>query len=298
MFYGDFRRLTFAASNIILFSTIQVICLLARSFISKTPLSDVFLPKQKQKRARVDTKMMSEFGNLSSENGTSNNTKKLELKLTVRKSTNKVLCAEAGNDFIDFLFNFLTIPIGSIEDVLKGNSGLGCIDNFYKSVEAVDLKWFNTPSNRNSYTHEKNVKTILLKPGVAPHHKSEYQLLQISERRSEIHSLYDIRQYVRGAYVEKFEKFTKEPSLFYIMDNLEVRPLSSSSTICLLQELNVPVNDVEEQTISVGELEALNLLKASLTSSSSALTEGLNQKLKKQVDEDVKCNAKKLCRAG
>jgi len=275
-----------------------VICVLARSFISKTPLSDVFLPKQKQKRARVDTKMMSEFGNLSSENGTSNNTKKLELKLTVRKSTNKVLCAEAGNDFIDFLFNFLTIPIGSIEDVLKGNSGLGCIDNFYKSVEAVDLKWFNTPSNRNSYTHEKNVKTILLKPGVAPHHKSEYQLLQISERRSEIHSLYDIRQYVRGAYVEKFEKFTKEPSLFYIMDNLEVRPLSSSSTICLLQELNVPVNDVEEQTISVGELEALNLLKASLTSSSSALTEGLNQKLKKQVDEDVKCNAKKLCRAG
>lgn len=49
------------------------------------------------------------------------------------------------------------------------------------------------------------------------------------------------------------------------MCNLEVRPLSCSSTICLLQELNVPVNDVEEQTVSVGELEALNLLKASLT---------------------------------
>ncbi|XP_006363077.1 uncharacterized protein [Solanum tuberosum] len=278
----------------------EVIHLLARSFISKTPLSDVFLPKQNKKRDRVGTTTVTEFGNLPSisENRTSNNTMKLELKLTVRKSTNKVLCAEASNDFIDFLFNFLTIPIGSIEDVLKGNSGLGCIDNFYKSVEAVDLKWFNTPSNRNSYTHEKNVKTILLNPGVAPHHKSEYQLLQISERRSEIHSLYDIRQYVRGAYVEKFEKFTKEPSLFYIMDHLEVRPLSSSSTICLLQELNVPINDVEEQTISVGELEALNLLKASLTSSSSALTEGLNQKLKKQVDEDVKCNAKKLCCAG
>lgn len=71
---------------------------------------------------------MSESENLSSisENRTST---KLELKLTVRKSTNKVLCAEAGNDFIDFLFNFLTILIGSIEDVLKGNSGLGCIDN-------------------------------------------------------------------------------------------------------------------------------------------------------------------------
>ncbi|XP_019232440.1 PREDICTED: uncharacterized protein LOC109213138 [Nicotiana attenuata] len=54
----------------------EVIHLLARSFISKTPLSDVFLPKQKQKRARVDTISMSEFGILSSisENGASNNT--------------------------------------------------------------------------------------------------------------------------------------------------------------------------------------------------------------------------------
>ncbi|KAK4359184.1 hypothetical protein RND71_021413 [Anisodus tanguticus] len=47
--------------------------------------------------------------------------------------------------------------------------------------------------------------------------------------------------------------------------------------------------------ISVGESEALNLLKASLTSSSSALTEGLNHKLKKQIGEDVKCNVKKRC---
>uniref|UniRef100_M1BTA2 DUF674 family protein n=2 Tax=Solanum tuberosum TaxID=4113 RepID=M1BTA2_SOLTU len=279
----------------------EVIRLLARSFISKTPLSDVFLPKQKQKRAQVDTIIMSESGNLSSisENGTSNNTKKLELKLTVRKSTNKVLCAEAGNDFIDFLFNFLTIPIGSIEDVLKGSSGLRCIDNFYKSVEALDLKWFNKRPKQNSYQSEDkfkdNLKTILLKPNVATHYNSEYQLLQISEGESEFYDLYDPRQHIRGSHVPKFHKFAKEPSAFYVMDNLEVRPLSSTSTICLLQELNVPMNDIEEQMISVGESEALNLLKASLTSSSSALTEGLNHQLKMQIDKNVKCNAKKLC---
>ncbi|XP_009630965.1 uncharacterized protein [Nicotiana tomentosiformis] len=284
----------------------EVIHLLARSFISKTPLSDVFLPKQKQKRARVDTITMSEFGNLLpiSEIGASNNAKKLELKLTLRKSTNKVLCAEAGNEFVDFLFNFLTIPLGSIEDALKGSSGLECIDNFYKSVEILDSKWFNTPPKRNSYISEENLndnlKTMLLKPGIAPHHKSEYQLLQISEGKSEIYNLYDPRYYdfVRNSYRHKFQKFAKEPSLFYVMDNLEVRPLSSTSTICLLQELNVPMNDIEEQMISFGESEALSLLKASLTSSSSALTEGLNHNLKKQIDEDVKCNLKKLPRAG
>ncbi|XP_049375229.1 uncharacterized protein LOC125840310 [Solanum verrucosum] len=195
----------------------EVIHLLVSSLISKTPLSDVFLPKQKQKRARVDTITMSESGSSISENGTRNNTKKLELKLTVRKSTNMVLCAEA--------------------------------------------------------------------------------LLQISEGKSEIYDLHDIRQFVRGAFVAKCQRFAKEPFLFYVMDNLQVRSLSSTSTICLLRELNVPLNDIEEQMISIGESEALNLLKASLTSSSSALTEGLNHKLKKQIDEDVQCNVKKLCRA-
>lgn len=144
-----------------------------RKLISKTPLSDVFLPKQKQKRTRVDTITMTEFGSSISENGTRNNIKKLELKLTVRKSTNMVLCAEADNDFVDSLFNFLTIPLGSIEDVLKGNSGLGCIDNLYKSVENLDSKWFNTPPpDMNIHRHEKTLKMILLKPGIAPYHKS------------------------------------------------------------------------------------------------------------------------------
>ncbi|KAJ8551084.1 hypothetical protein K7X08_000454 [Anisodus acutangulus] len=258
----------------------EVIHLLARSLISKTPLSDVFLPKEKQKRARFDTITMPEFGNLSSisENGTSN-TKKLELKLTLRKSTNIVLCAEAGNEFIDFLFNFLTIPLGSIEDALKGSSGLGSIDNLYKSVEALDSKWFN------NYGGVEN-KKILLKPGIALYHKSENQLLQISE--TEENYFLDPREPVRSGYCRKFAKFAKAPSLFYVMDNLEVRPLSSAPTMCLLQELNVPMYDIEEQVISVGESEALRLLKGSLMSSFSALTAGLNHMLKKQIDEDVK----------
>ncbi|MCD7448775.1 hypothetical protein HAX54_045989 [Datura stramonium] len=268
----------------------EVLHLLARSFISNTPLSDVFLPKRKHRRARVDATTMPEFGNLSSisENRTSGNTKKLELKLTLRKSTNMVLCAEASNEFIDFLFNFLTIPIGSIEDALKGSSGLECIDNLYKSLEALDSKWFNVPPNRISYRCEENLKRILLKPGIAPNHKSENLLLQISQGIEPY--FHDPREFVRGSCRSKFQKFAKEPSLFYVMDNLEVRPLSSTSTICLHQELNVPLHDIEEQMISVGELEALSLLKASLTSSSaSALTVGLNHMLKKLIDEDVKC---------
>ncbi|KAK4342782.1 hypothetical protein RND71_038598 [Anisodus tanguticus] len=173
-----------------------------------------------------------------------------------------VLCAEADNEFIDFLFNFLTIPIGSIEDALKGNSGLGSIDNLYKSVEALDSKWFNTYPNINGYGGVENHNTQFFEP----------------------------REPVRSRYPRKFGKFAKAPSLFYVMDNLEVRPFSSASTMCLLQELNVPMYDVEEQVISVGESEALSLLKVSLMSSLAALTVGLNHMLKKLIDEAVKCN--------
>ncbi|KAJ8533039.1 hypothetical protein K7X08_015928 [Anisodus acutangulus] len=198
-----------------------------------------------------------------------------------------VLCAEADNEFIDFLFNFLTIPIGSIEEALKGNSGLGSIDNLYKSVEALDSKWFNTYPNTNGYGGVENhsLKKILLKPSIALYHKSGNQLLQNSETADT--QFFEPREPVRSRYPRKF---AKAPSLFYVMDNLEVRPFSSASTMCLLQELNMPMYDVEEQVISVGESEALSLLKVSLMSSLAALTVGLNHMLKKQIDEAVKCN--------
>lgn len=176
---------------------------------------------------------------------------------------------------------------------------MGCIDSFYRSVEALDSKWFNQPKRKGygSGDNNDNLKTIVLKPCIATYHKSESQLLQIPEGKEEIYCLYDPREIVKRTHHSNFRKFVKVPSLFYILDNLEVRPLSSMSTIRLLQELNVPINDIEEQIISVGESEALSLLKASLTSSSSALTEGLNHKLKQLKNED-KCNLKKLSRAG
>ncbi|KAF3644339.1 hypothetical protein FXO38_20206 [Capsicum annuum] len=124
---------------------------------------------------------MFEFGNLPSifGNETVKHTKKLEMKITVKRSTNKVLCAVAGNDFIDFLLNFLTIPIGSIDDAQRGSYGLQSIDNLYKSVESLDPKWFN--SYQNLHRPEENFKMILLKPAIFSNHKSKNFLLHIKE---------------------------------------------------------------------------------------------------------------------
>ena len=51
---------------------------------------------------------------------------KMKLNLIVDKNSRKVLYAEAGKKFIDFLFNLLTLPVGTVIMQLteKGMMGL------------------------------------------------------------------------------------------------------------------------------------------------------------------------------
>ena len=46
---------------------------------------------------------------------------KFQLKLFVEKERNRVVFAEAGSDFIDTLFSFLTLPMGTIVRILNNN---------------------------------------------------------------------------------------------------------------------------------------------------------------------------------
>ncbi|XP_070008468.1 uncharacterized protein [Nicotiana sylvestris] len=158
----------------------MILRLLACSLISKSPLTEVFLNK---KANIVDNNIMPEPGisplvpNAFQYTG---NSWKINLKLILNKSRNKILYAEANDSFVDFLFSFLTFPIGSVIHVLNGISGLGCIDNLYKSVTDLESKWFPYCQHR------------LLNPGVAPRHKCQNQLLPISVGLDD-HSLLDPR---------------------------------------------------------------------------------------------------------
>ncbi|KAL8031610.1 hypothetical protein ABFX02_13G037400 [Erythranthe guttata] len=50
------------------------------------------------------------------------------------KSTNKLLFAQAGEDFVDFLVSLLTIPLGGVECLLDGNTCLTSMDHLYASI--------------------------------------------------------------------------------------------------------------------------------------------------------------------
>lgn len=62
----------------------------------------------------------------------------ISLKLLVYKKTNKVILAEAGKDFVDVLFCFLTMPLGTIARLVQtsdlGPGGVGCLSSLYGSV--------------------------------------------------------------------------------------------------------------------------------------------------------------------
>ncbi|RLM73497.1 hypothetical protein C2845_PM15G20440 [Panicum miliaceum] len=63
----------------------------------------------------------------------------IEVKLFVDKDKRKVLFAESDKEFVDVLFSFLAMPLGTIVRLLGKQSQMGCLDEVYKSAEDSDF---------------------------------------------------------------------------------------------------------------------------------------------------------------
>ncbi|AES87036.1 DUF674 family protein [Medicago truncatula] len=199
---------------------------------------------------------------------------KMDVKLVRSKSQKKIICAEASGNFVDFMFSFLTIPLGSIVKVLDGNSFVGCVDNLYKSVESLDSSWCT------------NSRSMLLNPGVAPHFGCPNQPLNIPHVQPPLTTYYygtgtpkqeynchygyqTVELTIEGGVISKSHGLiykAKRPALYSVGDDLKVKPFSANSCLSYLKELSFPLVDLEVNVISIGEAEALSLLAASLTS--------------------------------
>jgi len=66
---------------------------------------------------------------------------KLSLKLLIDTENEKVLFAEASKPVIDFLFNLLCLPIGTVVKLLSVNGMVGSLGNLYESVENLDQEY-------------------------------------------------------------------------------------------------------------------------------------------------------------
>lgn len=90
--------------------------------------------------------------------------KAVKLKALVNKENETIAFVESDRDFVDTLFSFLTMPMGTIIKLTRDRPpkiGIGCMNNLYGSVENLDAKFFQNEAR----------KTMLLQPrnGSAAH---------------------------------------------------------------------------------------------------------------------------------
>ncbi|XP_028783529.1 uncharacterized protein LOC114739618 [Neltuma alba] len=298
--YSDFTKLTEISPTV---GLNQIIELLRRALVSTSPLTDVFLTPEAAR-----SKPMSSFTPRPASQNVKKTQSSCNLKITVSKSKNKILFAEADEDFADFLFGFLTMPLGSTLKLLDGNVNLGSMHGLYKSVKALNPSWFG----RYRYPHSPFSPLLDLK--VASQYGCKKQRLDVHEEESPCYyygigigrnnatygSHNEVISNDRGkiknaSKVELFDPrcadgrkeavgFVRRPALLAVTDDLQLKSLASTSSISFLQKLKVPLNDLEQHEVTIHKTEALNLLGASLTSK-AALTNGLFYLVKKQKEE-------------
>ncbi|XP_052482591.1 uncharacterized protein LOC105787125 [Gossypium raimondii] len=154
----------------------------------------------------------------------------------------KILFAETNEDFVDLLFSFLTIPFDSVLELLLGsNLTIGSISYLLQDLNIM-----------LSITEPKNSKKAVLQPFYSS--PKEFSSICSEVRFSSFldpKSLNPNSSFSSG-YVLK-------NSSFLVADDLVVKSLSSVSIISVLKELNIPLVDVEQQVISIGQVEVSDL---------------------------------------
>ena len=202
----------------------------------------------------------------------------VSLKLVINTEKGKVLYAEAGKEFVDFLFNILALPIGTFIPLLNQEM-MGCLGNIYDSIQNISPTYL-----------EPNVKDSLLTPKVyisggtggllqlpnviksTHRHRELYgcywsNCISISDDTNtfcRIHSRFtDCVLYYRDTPSSNNPYFSSGQTdggyvegvvTYMVMDDLAVEPLSSTaSIISLLDKFNVKdMGTLEEKVVELG----------------------------------------------
>ncbi|KAH7841065.1 hypothetical protein Vadar_025117 [Vaccinium darrowii] len=212
---------------------------------------------------------------------------KVSLKLLIDTKAKRVLFAEAGKDFVDFLFNLLQLPVGTVVRLLSEQTMVGTLGNLYESIENMNETYFQSNQTKDSVLKPKapfsatQVPLLSIEGGTSsakryytcPYYSSGH--LYVSQNSSAIctsckNSLSREMQYVAAANEVAAEGeggFVKGVVTYMVMDDLVVTPMSTISGITVLNKFNVKeVGALEERVVDFGMPEGLKLLKASLHS--------------------------------
>ncbi|XP_011027120.1 PREDICTED: uncharacterized protein LOC105127492 [Populus euphratica] len=220
---------------------------------------------------------------------------KMSLKLLIDSKHNKVVFAEAGKDFVDFLLSLLALPVGSVIRLLTKSTMTGCIANLYESLEKLDESYLQPNQNKDSIlkptiTTQVTNPNFLLPDTKKPEDRKLYYCSSHPGYVSDIHN--SVCSHCRSQdygtrYMNQEVKFvrtnvsasTDTPAsdqaggyvkglvIYMVTGDLSVSPMSMVSGVGLLNKFDVKDFGVlEEKVVELGINEGLELLKASLLS--------------------------------
>ncbi|XP_040994041.1 uncharacterized protein LOC121240628 [Juglans microcarpa x Juglans regia] len=185
----------------------------------------------------------------------------VSLKLLVDKSLNKVVFAEAGKEFVDFLFGLLQVPLGSIIGLLRDNdlvAGSGSLGRVHESIQNLDP----------SYLLSNQTKGSLLNPKPAFQSSTLTPPLLQNFVSSDQENVAQPHYYYGGEVQNNTEKgYVRGVVTYMVMDDLTVKPMSTISSITLLNTLNIKdMGSVQEKKVEIDIKKSLELIKVSLYS--------------------------------
>ncbi|XP_037409453.1 uncharacterized protein LOC119271916 [Triticum dicoccoides] len=159
----------------------------------------------------------------------------------------KVCFAEAGNDVVEFLIGLLSLPLGTVVNLLTKDRMGGSLGNVLSSAEKLDAKY--------------KIKERRLSPAVGRATLSCLQQLLSAQLNNATTLAPDP--------VGTTTATSLPTSTYTIGDNLSVTPASFFTTISLLgiTELGtLDLSALQQKTVKIGKEEALEILVASLKS--------------------------------
>ncbi|GMI87009.1 hypothetical protein like AT5G01150 [Hibiscus trionum] len=197
----------------------------------------------------------------------------VSLKLLIDLKSRRVLFAKAGKDFVDFLFNIMSLSVGTVTRLLTEKGMVGSLGNLYGSRSIENLG--------DAYLQSAATKDTLLKPMVSDYGTNNVPLLfphmQSPTSATNLYSCgrcnnvandlkficpdcsdvmdqnVDIVNVTSKGSSSSEGGYVKGVVTYMVMDDLVVRPMSTISSITLLNMLKVQdVGFLEEKVIDVG----------------------------------------------
>uniref|UniRef100_A0A5B6YHF3 DUF674 domain-containing protein n=1 Tax=Davidia involucrata TaxID=16924 RepID=A0A5B6YHF3_DAVIN len=235
---------------------------------------------------------------------------KVSLKLLIDTKGDRVLFAEAGKDFVDFLFHILSLPVGTVVRLLSKESMVGCLGGLYGSIENLSETYIQPNQTKDSVLMPKSPHSAPEVPLLLPHEGESS-----SSSSSSTRALYKCVNHISNGYGSPYQQccgyaaddpravcpscnnlmhtqlkyvaappavtttdqarttssgeggYVKGVVTYMVMDDLVVKPMSTISSITLLNSFNVKeLGALEEKVVDVTMDEGVKLLKFSLQS--------------------------------